>query len=93
MEQDRRLDVRRNLFAQGRILHPGAAIDCMLHNISAAGALVSVESVAELPRAFILQIPGNLEIRRPCVLAWRDGEWVGMKFVYREKRRPGANAP
>ncbi|BCJ90379.1 hypothetical protein IZ6_11140 [Terrihabitans soli] len=86
MSQDRRVHVRRNLFAQGRLLHPQAVIDCTLHNISAGGALVSVETDRELPKAFILQIPGNLEIRRRCVLAWRDGEWVGMRFVHPKKR-------
>jgi hypothetical protein len=42
-----------------------------------------VKDAAELPRQFVLQIPGNHEIRRPCVLAWRDGEWVGMRFIHR----------
>lgn len=87
MEQNRRLHVRRNLFTEGRILHPKVAIDCMLHNISAGGALASVGGIEELPKHFILQIPGNHEIRRPCELIWRDGEWVGMKFIERRKRR------
>jgi hypothetical protein len=87
MEQNRRIDVRRNLFTKGRLLHPKAAFDCTLHNISAGGALVSVKDAGELPRQFILQIPGNLEIRRLCVLAWRHGEWLGMKFIHRGKRR------
>lgn len=87
METNRRIYVRRNLFTEGRLLHPKAAFDCMLHNISAGGALVSVKHTGELPRQFILQIPGNHEIRRPCVLAWRDGEWLGMKFLPRVKQR------
>lgn len=64
----------------------------MLHNISAVGALASVEPEQDLPKAFILQIPGNHEIQRRCLLAWRDGEWVGMRFVYRKKRRTGVMA-
>jgi hypothetical protein len=91
MEQNRRLHVRRNLFTRGRILHPKFAVDCMLHNISAGGALVSVGD-ADLPTHFILQIPGNHEIRRPCVLVWRDGEWAGMRFVTPDKRRRPAAA-
>src|SRR5262245_11188559 len=70
MEQNRRLYVRRNLFTEGRLLHPRAAFDCMLHNISAGGALASVGSAEDLPRLFVLEIPGNLEIRRPCELIW-----------------------
>jgi hypothetical protein len=87
MDQNRRQDVRRNLFAQGRILHPKAVVACTLHNVSAVGALVSVEATQHLPKAFILEIPGNLEIRRRCLLAWRDGEWAGMRFVYGLKPR------
>jgi hypothetical protein len=86
MVENRRLHVRRNLFAPGRILHPKAAFECMLHNISAGGALVSVEGAGDIPKHFILQIPGNHEIRRRCVLVWRDGDWVGMKFAEPKKK-------
>jgi PilZ domain len=85
MKEERRLHVRRNFFTQGCLVYPNASVECLLHNISAGGALASVERAAELPKAFILQIPGNHEIRRRCLLAWRDGKWVGMKFVERKK--------
>lgn len=85
MNEERRLHVRRNFFTHGKILYPNAEVDCLLHNISAGGALVSVEGARDLPKAFILQIPGNHEIRRRCLLVWRDGKWVGMKFAERKK--------
>jgi PilZ domain len=56
-----------------------AAIDCIIRNISAAGASLEVESPIGIPNDFVLVISKE-NLKRPCHVAWRSARRIGVRF-------------
>ncbi len=57
----------------------GRKITCMVHNISATGAMIQT-SIRDLPRRFILDNP-NEGIRRACRVVWSKDDLTGIEFL------------
>ena len=57
----------------------GRKVACLIHNLSAGGAMVET-TMTTLPKHFILNYPAK-DIRRTCRVIWVDSNLVGLEFV------------
>jgi len=65
----------------GEIVCPsGAAIDCVVSNLSHSGACLVVESQVDIPDVFALFLEAHKPARR-CRVVWRKGNRIGVAFV------------
>jgi methyl-accepting chemotaxis protein len=80
--EERRRDPRLRTFQQAKIILQGRAdpIDCILRDISAAGARVELKGDEPLPDRFKLRISGTRG-EKDCALVRRAGGMVSMRFV------------
>ena len=75
---DRRRRSRRKVLRGGKTFWPnGDSADCVVHNVSATGARLSL--VGSVPNTFTLLVDGD-SIRRPCWVTWRKENLVGVRF-------------
>ena len=81
-QDNRRVDRRTRTLKGGRIVYNGgfAAADCTIKNISEGGALIETTQVFGIPSEFILYINPERE-GRPCRVAWRAGNRIGVSFA------------
>lgn len=84
-EFDRRIALRQSKMVGARILSPdglaiGASCVC---NLSSTGAMLRSLDCAGLERGFGLLIDGEDRARR-CVIAWRAGNRIGIRFVHND---------
>jgi hypothetical protein len=56
------------------------AVDCIVRNLSSAGALLAVESPLGIPEDFTLLIKPELKKKR-CRVVWRKADKIGVRFV------------
>jgi hypothetical protein len=55
---------------------------CTIRNLSAGGACLELASQVGIPDAFDLII-GEGNVRRPCRVAWRKANRMGVQFAHR----------
>lgn len=80
-DDDRRIAPRKQTEDLSSIVASvdGRAITCLVHNISATGAMIQT-STRDLPKRFVLDNP-NEGIRRACRVIWEEGDMTGVEFV------------
>ena len=59
--------------------HNGAAISCVVRNLSATGACLLVVSHDGVPDSFDLVLTSD-QTRYPCCVLWRTANQVGVEF-------------
>jgi hypothetical protein len=74
---ENRIYQRHRVLKAGTIEFGGGAIDCMVRNISAAGAALDVTSPVGIPEHFTLITDGS---HRPCRITWRKEKRIGVAF-------------
>ena len=80
-EGDRRKLPRHRTFKGGTISSASVAgITCVVRNLSAAGAMLEVESEAGIPDEFTLVIKPEY-LKRTCRVIWRSAQRIGVHFV------------
>ena len=57
----------------------GDAIDCMVRDLSVAGAALEVSNQISIPAKFLLVIPGD-GLHLPCHIVWRKEYRIGVAF-------------
>jgi hypothetical protein len=79
----RKRAVRKSLHQNGWITLEGgfAARTCVVEDLSASGAKVTVEDNNTLPARLRLAFSRDARTGRPCEVVWRSGRTVGVKFV------------
>jgi hypothetical protein len=77
--EEKRESLRTRVLKTGSISFGGAAISCMVRNISALGALLEVESPLGIPERFILVVPSD-QLSRPCRTIWKSERRIGVRF-------------
>jgi hypothetical protein len=77
--KEKRESLRTRVLKTGSISFGGAAISCMVRNISALGALLEVESPLGIPERFILVVPSD-QLSRPCRTIWKSERRIGVRF-------------
>jgi hypothetical protein len=79
MNEHRKQQRQRVLKAGMIALDGGAAVDCIVRNISEAGASLEIESPVGIPNNFTLVIKAD-KFTRPCHIAWRKARRIGIRF-------------
>jgi hypothetical protein len=79
MDQKRSFQRRRVLKA-GFITFDGEAVACTVRNVSEGGAGLQLANSTQTPERFKLVVETE-EFIRPCEVAWRVGERLGVKFA------------
>ena len=76
-------EARKSLRQPGWITLEGgfAARTCVVEDLSASGAKVSVEDNNTLPAKLRLSFTRDTRNGRPCEVVWRRGKSFGVKFV------------
>jgi hypothetical protein len=80
---DKKRAARKSVSQPGWITLEGgfAARQCVVHNMSATGAKVTIEDSNSLPAKLRLAFSRDARTGRPCEVVWRRGKSVGVKFV------------
>jgi hypothetical protein len=74
---ENRISQRHRVLKAGTIEFGGGAIDCMVRNISAAGAALDVTSPVGIPQHFTLITDGS---HLSCRVIWRKEKRIGVAF-------------
>jgi hypothetical protein len=70
---------RFNVLGAGTIEFDGGAIDCVVRDMSIAGAALDVPSSRSIPEHFTLALHADRQ-RIPCHIVWRNEERIGVAF-------------
>ena len=70
---------RRRTLKAGSIESGGGAIDCIVRNVSEAGAALEVVSPLFIPDRFALIVPTD-QLKRRCHIVWRKQKRIGVAF-------------
>ena len=76
---ERRTSSRHRVLKAGTIEFSGTRIDCVIRNISAAGAAIEVNSPIWFPDSFVLAVASDGSARR-CHIVRREGKRIGVAF-------------
>lgn len=80
--QDQRAYPRRSVMRRAAIiLSPTLEVECTIRNLSRNGAMIALDEPLELPKRFVLDLSGNIVVRRLCDVVWQDGLMVGVHFA------------
>jgi PilZ domain len=76
-------DLRKSLQQSGWITLDGgfAARPCVVQDMSASGAKITVDDPNVLPAKLRLAFTRDARTGRPCEVVWRRGKSLGLKFV------------
>lgn len=79
---ERRVAPRMRTLKRAKIIFNGgfSTFDCILRNISATGALLTIDEAAHLPKEFLIRI-GEERDERPAKLVYRRGMFAGIRFL------------
>ncbi|ACL57754.1 PilZ domain-containing protein [Methylobacterium nodulans] len=88
-----RKEVRLRTFLKGRIVfnNGNASMDCLVRDLSATGARLTLSQTAVLPDAFDLLIPAKDKLYK-ATLRWRRSDSVGVAFQNDRMETPAAPA-
>jgi hypothetical protein len=75
--------VRKSLHQPGWISFEGgfAARPCVVQDMSAGGAKITIEDPNSLPGKLRLALSRDARTGRSCEVVWRRGKSVGVRFV------------
>ncbi len=76
-------DVRKSLEQPGWLTLDGgfAARPCMVHNMSASGAKITIDDSNALPGKLKLAFSRDSRTGRNCEVVWRRGKSLGVRFT------------
>jgi PilZ domain len=78
--EEKRNVERYRMLKAGSIVFGGGVIDCVVRNLSDAGAALEVASPIGIPNKLTL-IHGPDVRRRDCKVVWRTGNRIGVEFL------------
>jgi hypothetical protein len=79
MEEQRRSQRRRALKGATIAFKGAAGIDCIVRNLSNAGACLEIVSPIGIPDEFTLVIPSD-DVKQGCHVVWRTAHRIGVSF-------------
>jgi len=77
--ENHRITPRQRVLKAGTIEFSGSKVDCLIRNISAAGAALEVNSPLWFPDVFVLVVTSDGRSRR-CHIIWRNEKRIGVAF-------------
>jgi len=83
MAVTKKREIRKSLRQPGWITLDGgfAARPCVVEDMSATGAKVTVDDPRVIPGSLRLAFARDARSGRPCQVVWRRGKSLGVKFV------------
>ncbi|WP_083595046.1 PilZ domain-containing protein [Aurantimonas sp. 22II-16-19i] len=92
-EAERRSAPRMRVLKRAKIVFNNgfSTFDCIVRNISATGALLTIDDSVHLPKEFRIRI-GEEQAVRPAELIYRRSMFAGIRFLDVELREPIAPA-
>ena len=81
-QANRRSERRLRVYKQARITFNNryAVFDCIVRNISDGGAMLEMETMLGIPRAFQIVLDHDAKAR-PCRVVWRMERRMGVAFA------------
>ena len=79
MQEHRKTSRQRILKAGSIVFNRAGGIDCLIRNLSSAGACLQVVSPFGIPDDFTLVINGE-QFQRRCHVSWRREKRIGVVF-------------
>jgi hypothetical protein len=76
---DKRTSARSRVLKVGTIEFEGGSINCMVRNLSKAGAALDVVKPQDIPERFTLILLAD-GLRLPGNVVWRKGKRIGVAF-------------
>jgi hypothetical protein len=76
---EKRTSQRHRVLKAGTIEFGGGGIDCMVRNISDAGAALDVSSPVGIPEHFTLVVTVD-GLHKSCHVVWRKQKRIGVAF-------------
>jgi hypothetical protein len=76
---EKRTTQRHRVLKAGTIGFGGGVIDCMVRNISPAGAALDVSNPVGIPEHFTLRVAAD-GLHKPCHVIWRKQQRIGVAF-------------
>jgi hypothetical protein len=70
---------RFNVLGAGTIEFDGGEVNCVVRDMSIAGAALEVLSSGSIPEHFTLTLPADSQ-RIPCHIVWRKEQRIGVAF-------------
>ena len=78
---EHRKSTRSRVFKGAKlVLGTSSLIDCVVRNVTNAGARIQIANTVELPEALGLTFDGGFTVR-PCRIAWRAVTETGLEFL------------
>jgi hypothetical protein len=68
------------LFKAGTIEFDGTGVDCIIRNMSGAGAALEIASPVGIPHEVTLNVATSY-VRRQCYIVWRKEKRIGVTFA------------
>jgi hypothetical protein len=83
LQSTKKRDARKSMHQPGWITLEGgfAARQCVVKNLSATGANLTIDDPNSLPAKLRLAFSRDARTGRSCEVVWRRGKSVGIKFV------------
>ena len=83
MGPEQRKSIRRIVRQGARMVRvDGTALGaCMMIDVSATGARLTLETTDAVPNHFILLLSRDGQVHRECAVAWQSGSTVGVRFI------------
>lgn len=79
--RERRMSNRSRVHKDAKLFFGSSTmIDCIVHNLTNAGARVEIPIEVDLPDALGLTFDGGYSLR-PCRIVWRKETETGVKFL------------
>ncbi len=79
---ERRVAQRMRTLKRAKVIFNGgfSTFDCIVRNLSATGALLTIDEAAHLPKAFEIRV-GEDQQARPARLVYRRAMFAGIRFL------------
>jgi PilZ domain len=83
MNRNRRKSIRRALDWEAAVIAADGTWEhtCEILDVSETGAQISIDPGISLPSAFFLSFTQDGKVSRQCVVVWRGGGKVGVRFT------------
>ena len=80
-KSERRKTARSRVFKGAKlVINTSSLIDCIVRNVTNAGARIQIANTVELPETFGLSFDGGYTVR-PCRIVWRSITEIGVAFL------------
>ncbi len=78
--EDKRNSPRHRVMKTGTIGFNGSGIECLVRNVSPAGAAIEIKGTVCIPESFNLMIESE-RLNKSCRVVWRKYQRLGVAFT------------